>query len=124
MDDRDTFEFVTAFAIGAILGVGATLLLSPQSGGRAEKLVKELKPLRKKAGKRARRAWKGVRGSADAVVERGGELADAGRDTLDDFREEVGEILSSARDELASAIEAQVSNAQKALRKASRRVRS
>lgn len=123
MDDRDTLEFVTAFAIGAILGVGATLLLSPQPAGRTEKLVGQLKPLRRKAGKRARRAWKGVRESADAALERGGDLAEAGRDALDDFRDEVGEIVSSARDEISRAVEAQISQAQKSLKKASRRVR-
>lgn len=123
MDDRDTVEFVTAFAIGAILGVGATLLLSPERSRPAKKLLKQLQPLPGKAGKRARRAWRGVRGGADAALERGGDLAEAGRDALDDFREDVSEIVSSARDEIARAIEAQVSNAQKSLRKGSRRVR-
>ena len=105
MPQQDTNDFLTAFAIGTALGVGATLLLRPRPKSARERLMRELKP--------------GLRGiprpvPADAVrvrrqveVEEAAVLADevisVGRELLEEFRDEVQRILSEARDQLRSA---------------------
>jgi gas vesicle protein len=99
--DDDTYDFLTAFAIGTALGVGATLLLRPRPRTARERLMRELKP-----GRGGRRVV-----PADAVrVHRPEELRQAsamadevisvGRELLDEFREEVQRILDDARDQL------------------------
>ena len=103
MPEQDTNDFLTAFAIGTALGVGATLLLRPRPKSARERLMKELKPGR-------RPARNAVPADAVRVVRRPAEvdevsgLADevihVGRELLDEFREEVQRILSDARDQL------------------------
>jgi len=100
---HDRNDFLTAFAIGTALGVGATLLLRPRPRPRSarERVMRELKPGRGRGGP--------PRGSAPAQHARGGveaaggmadEVISVGRELLDEFREEVQRILSDARDQL------------------------
>lgn len=101
----DTTDFLTAFAIGTALGVGATLLLRPRPRSARERLMRELQPRRGR-----------LRGvvPADAVrvrrpepVEVEGlteeEVIDVGRELLEEFREEVQRILADAREQLRHA---------------------
>ena len=44
MPRQDTVDFLTAFAVGTVLGIGATLLLQPEET-RREKVVRKLKHL-------------------------------------------------------------------------------
>ncbi|HLL81213.1 MAG TPA: hypothetical protein VK420_01125 [Longimicrobium sp.] len=98
----DTTDFLTAFAIGTALGVGATLLLRPRPRTARERLMRELKPRRGR-----------LRGTvpADAVRVRRPEpveveglteadVIDMGRELLEEFREEVQRILADAREQL------------------------
>jgi gas vesicle protein len=107
MPRQDTNDFLTAFAIGTALGVGATLLLRPRPKSARERLMRDLKPARG-----ARRAVMPL--PADAVrVRRPAEVEEAevlaeevisvGRELLDEFREEVQRILSDAREQLRGA---------------------
>lgn len=48
-------EYWAAFAIGAILGIGATLLLTPQHTP-AQKILYEIEPALKRARKKGKRA--------------------------------------------------------------------
>jgi gas vesicle protein len=105
MPEQDTNDFLTAFAIGTALGVGATLLLRPRPKTARERLMRELKP------KRGR-----LRGTvpADAVRVRlpepaqvegltEEEVIDVGRELLEEFRDEVQRILADAREQLRHA---------------------
>lgn len=123
MADRDTVDFVTAFAVGAILGVGATLLLRSEPPTARERVVKELKPYGKRIRKGARRAWREMGSGAGSAMGAGEDLASAGRAVLSDFRDEIADIVSGARSELSRAMEHQVRDAQRALRKSARRLR-
>jgi gas vesicle protein len=106
MPRQDTNDFLTAFAIGTALGVGATLLLRPRPKSARERLMRELKPVRGARG--ARRAAPvpadAVRVRRPAEVEEvevlTEEVISVGRELLDEFREEVQRILSDAREQL------------------------
>lgn len=101
MGRQDNNDFLAAFAIGAALGVGATLLLRPEKPNPRKQLQKRLKPhvrklrrsaARKKAGRVVRRA-PGAAGMEEDAIR-------AGRELLAEFRGEVQRILDEARDEL------------------------
>jgi len=105
MAREDTNDFLTAFAVGAVLGIGATLLLR---GGRPktakERLLRELKPYYRKkigGGKMAR----GVRRGRAAAADMADDAIDTGRELLSEFRDEVKRIVEDARDELVEALE-------------------
>ncbi len=106
MPRQDTNDFLTAFAIGTALGVGATLLLRPRPKSARERLMRELKPAR---GARRAVPADAVRVRPPAEVREAEVLADevisVGRELLDEFRDEVQRILSDARDQLRGATE-------------------
>jgi gas vesicle protein len=110
MAPRDPNDFLTAFGIGAVLGIGAALLLRPEKPNPRKQLQKRLKPHVRKLGKSAARTRKAVRRVAREVRAAGpsplaaGASADdvilAGRELLAEFRGEVARILDEAREEL------------------------
>lgn len=51
---EDKNDMLAAFAIGALVGIGATLLLSPPPRG-AKRILHEIEPALKRAGKGSRR---------------------------------------------------------------------
>jgi gas vesicle protein len=101
MARQDTNDFFTAFAIGAALGVGATLLLRPEKPNPRKQLQKRLKPHVRKLRKGAK-----TRGSARiaprpfAAEGMEDDAIRAGRELLAEFRGEVQRILDEARGEL------------------------
>ncbi len=99
MPRQDTVDFLTAFAVGTVLGIGATLLLQPQHSPR-DRVVRQLKPYRKQIRRSYDQVRTGMRGGAGATADLGGEVIGAGRELLSEFRSEVAEILSDAREEL------------------------
>jgi len=103
MARHDTNDFLTAFAIGAALGVGATLLLRPEKPNPRKQLQKRLKPHVRKLGGGAR-GRRRVRAAAPPPREREPGMQDdaiqAGRELLAEFRGEVQRILDEARGEL------------------------
>jgi hypothetical protein len=52
MPQRDTVDFVSAFAIGAVIGAALVLLLRPQPPSRTERIVESLKKSSLRAGAR------------------------------------------------------------------------
>jgi len=105
MAREDTNDFLTAFAVGAVLGIGATLLLR---GGRPksakERLLRELKPYyRKKIG--GGKVARGVRRHRAAAADMADDAIDTGRELLSEFRDEVKRIVEDARDDLVEALE-------------------
>lgn len=100
MARQDSSDFLTAFAIGAALGVGAALLLGPEKPDPRRQLQKRLKPHVRRLGKsasRTRRAARRMRRAAPLELD---EAIHAGRELLAEFRGEVARILDEARDEL------------------------
>lgn len=117
MPRQDTVDFFTAFAIGTALGIGATLLLQPSRPPARERILKQLKPYRKRMGKSYAQVRGGVREGAGATSELTGEVISTGRELLGEFREEVARILGDAREEIREMAEDRARNVS---RKASR----
>ncbi|HEU4559848.1 MAG TPA: hypothetical protein VFS20_18495 [Longimicrobium sp.] len=105
MARQNTTEFLAAFAVGTVLGIGATLLLKPEPQSAKERLMRELKPYRKKMRKSAGQMARGIRRGRAATAEVADDAIDAGRELLSEFRDEVRRIVSEARDELSEALE-------------------
>jgi gas vesicle protein len=104
MARQDTTDFLTAFAVGAVLGIGATLLLRGRPQTAKERLLRELKPYyRKKIG--GGRVARGVRRGRAHAGEMADDAIDTGRELLTEFRDEVKRIVEDARDELVEALE-------------------
>ncbi len=103
MDEKDRSELILAFVGGAVLGVGVALLFRPAPSRRA---------LARRIAQRARHSgeqWRDRAGRAGRRAEEAGSaLARASHEVLDQFREEVGEIVGAAREELAREIYAQL----------------
>ena len=100
MARQDTNDFLAAFGIGAVLGIGATLLLRPDKPNPRKQLQKRLKPHVKKLGKSASRTRKAARSAVQASGTSTDEVIHAGRELLAEFRGEVTRILDEAREEL------------------------
>jgi len=105
MAQHDARDFVAAFAVGAVLGVGATLLLRPEPPTRTRRLLRELTPYRKRLRKQVRRASRRLRGRGDELKD---EMLAMGRDFLRDLRAEANEIVTQARAELVRAVEDEI----------------
>lgn len=100
---QDSNDFLTAFAIGTALGVGATLLLRPRPRPRSarERVMRELKPGRGRGGPpRPFTPAQHGHGGVEAAGGMAEEVISVGRELLEEFREEVQRILSDARDQL------------------------
>ena len=100
MARQDTTDFLTAFAVGTVLGIGATLLLRPAPESAKERLMRELKPYRRKMRKSAAKALGVARRSAGETGDVTADAIDAGRELLAEFRDEVRRILAEATEEL------------------------
>lgn len=124
MNDDKTTEYVTAFIVGAALGVGAALLLAPDPPTRRERVMKELKPYRKKLDKKTRKLRKDASRQIAATGEWGEDVAAASRAVMQDLREEVAELVAEARDQIADALESQLESATTGIRKGTKRIRS
>jgi hypothetical protein len=103
MARQDTIDFMAAFAIGAALGVGATLLLRSGNEDHTQRLIREIAPLRKEAGKRVRKARKHFTKRMREASSTGEDLMETGREALGIFRGQVAEIIEGARKDIASA---------------------
>jgi len=105
MARQDTTEFLAAFAVGAVLGIGTTLLLKPAPKTAKERLMRELKPYRKKMRKSAGQVARGLHRGRAATGEVADDAIDAGRELMAEFRDEVRRIVAEAKNELAGALD-------------------
>lgn len=121
MPRQDTVDFVTAFAVGTVLGIGATLLLQPERTPK-ERVVRQFKPYRKKMRRSYGHAREAFREGADATGEFSGELVSAGREILGDFRSEVAKILGEAREDLQELVEEQAGQMGRARKRGRKRL--
>lgn len=122
MPQRDTIDFLTAFAIGAIAGAAATLLLRPGPATRRARIARELRPYRRRLRTSARRARKEFGSAAAAAGEVGGTLREASRELIQEFRNEMSDIIATAREDLARTVSHQITQAERALRRQQRRL--
>lgn len=105
MARQDTADFLTAFAVGTVLGIGATLLLRPEPRSAKERLLRELKPARKKLKRGMGQVRAGIRDTRHATEGVADDAIDAGRELLSEFRDEVRRIIEEAREELIEVLE-------------------
>ena len=128
MDTDQTTEYASAFTVGLLLGVGAALLFAPKPPTRKERIMKQIKPYRKKLEKRASSAKKQVGGAvssrASAAADWRDEMIEASRAVIADMRSEVAKMVADARGEIADAVADQLDNAQKSLKKSAKKIRS
>ena len=122
MTERDNTDVWTALAIGAVVGIGATLLIRAQQDDSSD-IVKKLRPMQreakkvmKSAGKRVVRGMRSARGSGE-------DFMSAGRDVLDELQEGARDIVHETRSELRKAAREAVREAQRAARHAARQAR-
>ena len=106
MPRQDTVDFLTAFAVGTVLGIGATLLLTPERTPK-QRVARQLKPYRKQMKKSYSRAREAVRDGSAATGDLTTEVISAGKELLGEFRSEVSGILDDARKELRDIVQDQ-----------------
>lgn len=124
MNNDKTAEYVTAFVVGAVVGIGAALLMAPDPPTRRERLMKDLKPYRKKLDKQASKVRKQAGRQVDAAGEWGDELRAASLAVIADLREEVAELVADARNQIADVVDEQVDSASKGVRRRTKRIRT
>lgn len=121
MPRQDTVDFLAAFAVGTVLGIGATLLIQPPAPTPRERVVKKLKPYGKQLRKSYRKVTEGVRNGGDATADLTTEVIGAGRELLGEFRAEVADILDQAREDLKDLVDDQVKTVKRTTHKTRRR---
>ncbi|HEX7089754.1 MAG TPA: hypothetical protein VF192_06430 [Longimicrobiales bacterium] len=104
MAQHDARDFVAAFVVGAALGAAAALLLRPEPPTRAQRILRDLDPYRKRIGKRVRRMSRGLTNRRGLKA----DLLSLGRDLLQDLRAEADQIVADARAEISRAVEEEV----------------
>lgn len=121
MARQDTVDFLTAFAVGTVLGIGATLLLTPERTPK-QRLVRQLKPYRKQMKKSYVRARDAVREGSHATGDLTSEAVSAGRELLGEFRHEVSGILDEARSELRQLVDDQAKDLTRGVKRTRRKL--
>ena len=121
MPRQDTVDFLTAFAVGTVLGIGATLLLQPERTPK-QRVLRQMKPYRKKIRKSFSQVRGGLRDGREATGEMTSEAISAGRELLGEFRSEVAEILRDAREEIQDLVQAQAKDLSKGVRRTRRKM--
>jgi|GEM_PF-1568290 len=116
----DLLEFAGAFVVGALVGAGLMLLLRPRRKSRTERIRDDLAPYRKKMRESAQHARRSFKEGADATTEIAEALGQAGRTLIQGLREEIGDMIGSAREELSRTINDQVGQAMAVVRRGNR----
>jgi len=104
MARSETNDFLVAFAVGAVLGAGATLLLRSRPTTAKERLLRELKPYRRKLSRGARRVERGLSRARRGPADIADDAIDTGRELLSEFRDEVKRIVADAVEEVTEAV--------------------
>lgn len=127
-EDRldEQFDLLTAALLGVALGVGATMLMRRGPSGH-----RPIGPMMRAAGRGARAAgrgsaaglmWAGARGAKGArwAGEQAGDLWD--RVPVDEIQDTVGDYLESARDAIEDAVESELNDLRKSIRRQRKRL--
>jgi gas vesicle protein len=120
MPRQDSVDFLSAFAVGAVLGIGATILLQPKRTPK-QQIARKWKPYRKQMRKSYEGARSAVGVGAGATAEMTSVLVDAGQDLLGEFRKEAAKILAEAQKDLQKVAQEQSKELSKNVQKARKR---
>ena len=120
-EDTDSVDLLTAFAIGAMIGVGATLLLRPEPPTPSEQIIRQLRPIGQRMRKAARRAGRQYGRTIRETRRATREMSGASKEALEQLRSQVDDLLSSARGELSASARRQLKLARRALARRLRR---
>lgn len=121
MNDRDRTDLWTAVAIGAVVGIGAALLLRAEDEPRVTKMMKGLKPLQKKAGRAVRGARRELARHAADLGDTGEDLLKDGARSLRELRKDAAKIVAEAREELEDMAESGLKQARRTAKRTRRR---
>lgn len=120
MPRQDSVDFLSAFAVGAVLGIGATLLLQPKRTPK-QRIARKWKPYRKQMEKSYQGARTALRGGAGATADMTSVLVDAGQELLGEFRKEATKILAEAQKDLQKVAQEQAKELSKNVQRARKR---
>jgi hypothetical protein len=121
MNDRDKTDLWTALAVGAVVGVGAALLLRAAEDPQPEGVLRNLRPVQQRAKRIAESASRQLERSKRGLGRRGDDLLEQGADTLADLRRDAARIVAQARQELEDMAQLSVKQARRMARRARRR---
>lgn len=116
MRDQERNDVLVALAVGAVIGIGAALLMRGDDLSRREKLLREIRPLTKRARQGARVARDQAGRGAGAAVDAADALRGAGRDVVTDLRDEIASLVGSAGAELRRTARRTVRDTRRTLR--------
>jgi gas vesicle protein len=121
MNDRDKADLWTAVAIGAVVGIGAALLLRAEDEPRTRRLLRGLEPLQKRAGHAMRNARKGLSRHAAELGDAGEDLLHDGTRSLKALRKDAAKIVAEARRELEEMATSGMKQARRGAKRTRRR---
>lgn len=122
MNDRDRTDLWTALAVGAVVGIGAALLLRSGEETQTERLIKGLRPVQKSAKRAVRSARTSIGRGARQVGERGEDLLHDAVEALSELRSDAAKIVAQAREELQDAARSSLKEARRSARRTRRRL--
>jgi hypothetical protein len=120
MNDRDKTDLWTALAVGALVGIGAALLLRATDEPKPQGLLRGLRPVQKQATRVVKEAGKRFERSRRGISRRGESLLEQGADSLAELRRDAARIVAEARRELEDVAEGSVKQARRTARRARR----
>ena len=109
--DGGMADFLMAFSLGALFGAGLALVLAPQSG---EKTLKELE---KKSRKWRKEAGKRLEETGESLRESGGEILEDAEELVGDWSAEISEAVERGIRSIRAAVEDEIGQVEKRLRK-------
>jgi gas vesicle protein len=116
MSEHDNRDMWTAAAIGAVVGMGAALLVRARQEDETHEIIRRLRPVRRRAEKTVKQARRELGRRAGNASEAGEELLEVGRDLLQDLKTGASEIVKDTRRELQRVARESVADAQKLAR--------
>jgi len=121
MNDRDKTDLWTALAVGAVVGIGAALLLRAGDEPETRKLLGRLKPVQERARRGVQQASRELGKTTRKLGQRGEDLLDEGADTLGELRRDAARIVAQARADLEDIAHSSVKQAKRTARRTRRR---
>ena len=105
MSDNDIsgFDVVKAFALGALFGAGAALLLAPESGEET----------RKKIAKQTEETKKKIFEKSEELREKSSEFLEEGKTTLENFKKDLNKIVTETRGSIKDSIREELAELEK-----------
>lgn len=122
MKSRDNTDAMAALAIGAIVGIGAALIIRARQEDDTHEIVKRLRPLKKRAEAGAREAGKVVRKQVRNTGNAADDLRAASLEIIEELRSTARDVVDDTRSELQRSAKRALREARKAAKSARREV--